>query len=109
MLMLVGAAALAEVPVAAGVVREEALRLQLDPAGRPLPLVAHWHRMSLPLSVQVQLIRDGHPFLPWMDYSRTMGGHLGKRYSCPRDPPGMEPAIDPDHRRAVGGRLLSGQ
>jgi hypothetical protein len=68
---LLGPAAHAEIPAAATAVREEALRAQNDPAGRPLPLVAHWHRQSLPLSVQVQLIQEGAPILPWMDYHRS--------------------------------------
>lgn len=67
-----GVASYAEVPAAAKVIREEALRSQQDPAGRPLPLVAHWHRMSLPLSVQIRLIEDGYPILPWMSYDRTV-------------------------------------
>jgi hypothetical protein len=63
-----------EIPKAAKVVREEALRSQQDPNGRPLPLVAHWHRASLPLSFQIQMLKDGIPVLPWLDYSRTYKG-----------------------------------
>jgi hypothetical protein len=70
--LLLGAATASEIPPAASVVRTEALRSQHDPTGRPLPLVAHWHRQSLPLSFQLQMIRDGHPLLPWLDYNREL-------------------------------------
>ena len=51
-------------------VRTEGLRANDDPAGRPLPLAAHWHRETLPLTNQVELINQGYPILPWMNYAR---------------------------------------
>jgi hypothetical protein len=65
-------AARSEVPATARVVREEALRPNRSPAGRPLPLLGHWHRMTTPPSWQVEMIRKGHPFLPWISYHRGM-------------------------------------
>jgi len=62
-----------DVPPAARTVRQEALRAPRgDPEGRPLPLLAHWHRMTTPPAWQVEMIRRGHPFLPWVAYSREM-------------------------------------
>lgn len=58
----------AVIPPAAKVIREEALKPNKGPAGRPLPLVAHWHRRSLPLSFQIELIRKGHFILPWQAF-----------------------------------------
>lgn len=49
-------------------VRTEALRSNDGPDGRPLPLVAHWHRRSMPLSWQIQQIEAGHHMLPWIDF-----------------------------------------
>ena len=60
----------ADPPPMAEVVRQEVARSQQDPAGRPLPLVAHWHRKTLPLETQIQMIRDGVPLLPWISYRR---------------------------------------
>ncbi len=70
--LLVSAATAAEVPPAARAVREEALRANRGPQGRPLPLLAHWHRMTMPPSWQVEMIRKGHPILPWLSYHRRM-------------------------------------
>ena len=61
-----------EIPRAAKVVREEALRPNRGPEGRPLPLLAHWHRMTMPPSWQIEMIRKGHPLLPWISYHRGM-------------------------------------
>jgi hypothetical protein len=36
-----------EITATARVVREEALRPNRGPEGRPLPLLAHWHRMTM--------------------------------------------------------------
>src|SRR5436190_6831609 len=47
-------------------IRAEAVRKNHDPEGRPLPLVAHWHRMTCPLSFQIELIGQGHHVLPWL-------------------------------------------
>lgn len=55
-----------EVPQTAMVVRAEALRANLDPAGRPLPLVAQWHMAHTPLDFQLELIRRGHHLLPFI-------------------------------------------
>ncbi len=57
----------AEAPIMATIVREEALRSQHDPNGRPLPLVASWERDAFPPSTQVQMIQNGIPLLPWID------------------------------------------
>src|SRR5262245_55674577 len=63
-----------EVPPAAKVIRAEALKPNDGPEGRPLPLVAHWHRRSLPLSFQIEMIRKGHFVLPWLAYDGERGG-----------------------------------
>lgn len=60
------------VPPAAKAIRAEAMLPPRGPQGRPLPLVAHWHRRSMPLSWQIEQIRDGHHMLPWTPYSRNM-------------------------------------
>jgi hypothetical protein len=60
------------IPATARVVREEALRPNRSPEGRPLPLLAHWHRMTMPPSWQIEMIRKGHPLLPWISYHRGM-------------------------------------
>ena len=54
------------------IVRTEALRSNNGPGGRPLPLVAHWHRRSLPPSFQIELIKKGYPLLPWLSFSYRM-------------------------------------
>jgi len=64
----------AEVPPAAKVIRAEALKPNQASEGRPLPLVAHWHRRSLPLSFQIDLIKKGHHVLPWTPYDGERGG-----------------------------------
>jgi hypothetical protein len=50
----------------ADVIRAEATRSSSDPNGRPLPLAAHWHRMTTPLEFQLRLIEQGHHLLPWI-------------------------------------------
>ena len=59
-----------EPPAMAKVVRAEALRPNQGLAFRPLPLLAHWHRLTLPPAFQIEMIRRGHPVLPWINYSR---------------------------------------
>jgi hypothetical protein len=68
------------IPAAAKVIRDEALRKNNGPEGRPLPLAAHWHRRYYPLSYQITQISKGHHLLPWMptpspqqDASRALG------------------------------------
>jgi hypothetical protein len=56
----------ADVPPAAAAIRAEALRANHDPAGRPLPLAAHWHRMTCPPDWQIEMIRQGRHLLPWL-------------------------------------------
>jgi hypothetical protein len=63
---LVPGAQATEVPPAAAAIRAEALRTNNDPAGRPLPLASHWHRMTCPLEWQIEMIREGRHLLPWM-------------------------------------------
>jgi hypothetical protein len=63
-------------------IRAEAVRRNHEPEGRPLPLVAHWHRMSCPLSFQIELIEQGHHLLPWLSTpmpapGKKMGKGLG--------------------------------
>lgn len=62
------------VPPAVAVVRAEALKPNQGPDGRPLPLIAHWHRRSLPLGFQLDMLRDGHYVLPWLAFDRHEGG-----------------------------------
>ena len=69
----VAAAEDASIPSAARAIRTEALLPPRGPQGRPLPLVAHWHRRSMPLAWQIQQIRAGHHMLPWTPFSRDMG------------------------------------
>ncbi len=54
----------------AAAVRAEALRPNRGPEGRPLPLAAHWHRNSMPLSWQIEQIRRGRHLLPWIPFHR---------------------------------------
>jgi len=61
-----------EAPPAAKVIHAEATRPNQHSDGRPLPLVAHWHRNTCPLSWQIEMIRKGHCLLPWIDYNRRM-------------------------------------
>jgi hypothetical protein len=61
------------IPAAARAIRTEALLPPRGPQGRPLPLVAHWHRRSMPLAWQLEQIRAGRHMLPWTPYSRDMG------------------------------------
>lgn len=63
-----------EIAPAAKVIRAEALKPNTGPEGRPLPLVAHWHRRSMPLSFQFDLIRKGHFLLPWHPYDGARRG-----------------------------------
>jgi hypothetical protein len=62
-----------EVPPAATVIRTEALKPNTGPEGRLLPLVAHWHRRSLPLSFQLGMIKEGHFVLPWLPFEGSRG------------------------------------
>ena len=45
---------------------------KLDPSNHTLPLVGHWNVGSLPggynLDYQLQLLRQGHHILPWLDW-----------------------------------------
>ena len=75
------AAAAEDAPPAAKVVRAEALKPNIGPEGRPLPLVAHWHRRSLPLSFQIELIRQGHYILPWQAFDARRGGRGDLTYA----------------------------
>jgi len=63
---LAAGAQAAEIPPAATAIRTEALRAGNDPAGRPLPLAAHWHRTTCPLDWQIEMIRQGRHLLPWL-------------------------------------------
>src|SRR5262245_47420492 len=72
-LPLVAYAAEGEVPPAAKVIRAEALKPNNGPDGRPLPLVAHWHRRSMPLSFQLSMIKEGHFVLPWQAFDGGRG------------------------------------
>jgi hypothetical protein len=52
-------------------IRAEAVRSNNEPAGRPLPLAAHWNRGSKPTgfspAYQLQLLRAGHHIMPWFE------------------------------------------
>ncbi|MCB1677026.1 MAG: hypothetical protein KDI01_12105, partial [Halioglobus sp.] len=72
-----------ETPDAARIVRREALLPNQGPEGRPLPLVAHWHRRSLPLKFQIELIRQGHYILPWMAFDGPFTGRRRQEISEP--------------------------
>lgn len=67
-LMFSNASIAIEIPEMAKVVREEALRLENDPIGRPLPLFASWERETLPPSEQVKMITNGAPLIPWVNW-----------------------------------------
>ena len=58
----------AENPAIVKVIRDEALRSQQDPNGRPLPLFASWELSTLPVSKQVEMIKEGVPLLPWVNW-----------------------------------------
>lgn len=47
-------------------IRAEAARPNQGPQGRPLPLAAHWHRMTCPLQWQIEMIKQGRHLLPWL-------------------------------------------
>src|SRR5579871_5174793 len=66
--MLWSSAHSAEPPPAVAVIREEALRANLDPRGRPLPLAAQWHMTHTPLDYQMALIARGHHLLPFVPF-----------------------------------------
>ena len=55
-------------------IRAEAARKTTDPAGKPLPLVAHWNRGSKPTGFspdyQLELIRAGYHVMPWFEFPR---------------------------------------
>ena len=55
-----------EAPPAVAAILAEATRANNGPAGRPLPLAAHWHRMTCPLDWQIELITQGRHILPWL-------------------------------------------
>ncbi len=50
----------------------ESVKAYNDPAGKPLPLVGHWHRNTLPLSWQRTKIQSGVPIMPWVNWYRTL-------------------------------------
>jgi hypothetical protein len=62
-------AAAPSVEAVAHAIRAEALRANHDPAGRPLPLAAHWNRGQFPEGFspawQLEMIEAGHHLLPW--------------------------------------------
>lgn len=62
-----------EIPQAAREVRAEAMRQNLDPDGRPLPMAAHWHSGGFPLSMQMKLIRGGHHIMPFVSWYTRAG------------------------------------
>jgi hypothetical protein len=55
-----------DAPPVVAVIRAEATRPNDDPAGRPLPLTANWHRQTCPLDWQIEMIRQEHHLLPWL-------------------------------------------
>ena len=69
-----------DIPEAARVVRKEALMPNWGPEGRPLPLVAHWHRRSMPLSFQIDLIKQGHYILPWQAFEDATRRRKGQKF-----------------------------
>ena len=57
-------------------IRQEAVRANQGDAGRPLPLAAHWNCYGangegFSPAYQLQLIRQGHHLLPWLDWPPT--------------------------------------
>jgi hypothetical protein len=80
--LLLPVLATAQAPPAAVAVRAETLRANADPAGHPLPVVAHWHEKHVPLDFQLELIRRGHHLLPFIPFPvpelRGEGGKPGK-------------------------------
>jgi hypothetical protein len=57
-------------------IRQEATRANRGEAGRPLPLAAHWNssgarREGFTPLYQLQLIRQGHHLLPWLEWPPT--------------------------------------
>ncbi len=84
-LLVAAAGAQAEeqsIPQAGKVVRAEALKPNKGPKGRPLPLVAHWHRRSLPLNLQLEMLEAGHYVLPWLPFDRQHGAHSDPAYAA---------------------------
>ncbi len=59
-------------------IRTEATKKNDDPAGRPLPLAAHWNRGSKPTGFspvyQLDLIKRGHHLMPWFEMPRAGQG-----------------------------------
>jgi len=57
-------------------IREEVLRGNDDPTGRPLPVAAHWHSGNelerLGATYQLELIRKGHHVLPSVNFPRPI-------------------------------------
>ncbi len=68
LILAVGSARADETPETAKEIRAEALRKNLDPDGRPLPLAGHWHASGFHLGFQVDLIRRGHHILPFLEW-----------------------------------------
>lgn len=62
-------------------IRAAALAPNEGPAGRPLPLVAHWHRMTMPPEWQIEQIRKGRHMLPWIDYHRDRGSKAADQHA----------------------------
>ncbi len=62
-------------PPAARAVRQEYLRPNNGPDGRPLPLAGHWNRGDKPDGFspewQIEMIRRGYPLLPWFTFPPT--------------------------------------
>jgi hypothetical protein len=62
-------------PSLADAIRQEATRRPRD-GGRPLPLAAHWnvtgmHNEGFTPAYQLQLLKNGHHILPWLEYPPT--------------------------------------
>jgi hypothetical protein len=60
-------------------IRQEATRSNRDAVGRPLPLAAHWNstgvnREGFTAAYQLQLLREGHHILPWLEWPPTDRG-----------------------------------
>jgi hypothetical protein len=57
-------------------VRQEAVRSNQDPTGRPLPLAGHWtargaNREGFTPTYQLRMLAEGHHLLPWLDWPPT--------------------------------------
>lgn len=49
-------------------IRKEATRPNQSDVGRPLPLASYWNAQYFPLKKQVELIKEGHRFLPFIGW-----------------------------------------